>query len=88
MVTTLRESKTRLSELVARAEAGEEVLITVRGRPAARLVPVAAAASPDADRARWVRELRTRLHAAKSAKTAAPADSSRRILDDLRAERA
>jgi prevent-host-death family protein len=83
MVTTLRESKTRLSELVARAEAGEEVLITVRGRPAARLVPVVSAASPDAERARWVRELRTRLHATKPA----AADSSRRILDDLRAER-
>jgi prevent-host-death family protein len=87
MVTTLRESKTRLSELVARAEAGEEVLITVRGRPAARLVPVAAAASPDADRARWVRELRARLQTASSTKPVAPANSSRRILEDLRGER-
>ena len=41
MIASLRESKTRLSELVALAHAGEEVLITIHGRPKARLVPVA-----------------------------------------------
>jgi prevent-host-death family protein len=35
------EAKTRLSELVEQvASGGEDVLITKRGRPAARLVPV------------------------------------------------
>jgi prevent-host-death family protein len=41
-VTTvgLRELRQNASELVRRAEAGEEVTITVAGRPGARLVPV------------------------------------------------
>ncbi len=34
------EAKTRLSELLARVEAGEEVTITKHGRPVARLVPM------------------------------------------------
>lgn len=33
------EAKTRLSQLVERAEAGEEIIIARAGRPAARLVP-------------------------------------------------
>lgn len=35
----LFEAKARLSELVDRAEAGKEIVITRRGRPVARLVP-------------------------------------------------
>lgn len=38
----LFEAKTRFSELVARAEAGEEVVITRHNRPVAKLVPIAA----------------------------------------------
>ncbi|MEV0251404.1 type II toxin-antitoxin system prevent-host-death family antitoxin [Nocardia sp. NPDC050712] len=38
----LRELRQQASELVRRAEAGEEVTITVAGRPSARLVPIAA----------------------------------------------
>lgn len=37
----LRELRQRASELVRRVEDGEAVTITVAGRPAARLVPVA-----------------------------------------------
>ena len=33
------EAKTRLSELIDKAEAGETVVITRHGRPVARLVP-------------------------------------------------
>jgi prevent-host-death family protein len=40
-VVGLRELRQHASELVRRAEAGEEVTITVSGRPSARLVPVA-----------------------------------------------
>jgi len=36
----LFEAKTHLSELVARAERGEEVVITRHNRPVAKLVPV------------------------------------------------
>ena len=38
----LFEAKTHFSELVARAEAGEEVVITRHNRPVAKLVPIAA----------------------------------------------
>lgn len=36
----LRELRQNASDLVRRAEAGESIVITVSGRPAARLVPV------------------------------------------------
>ena len=35
------EAKTHLSELLDRVEAGEELVIARRGRPVARLVPIA-----------------------------------------------
>lgn len=43
MATTvgLRELRQQASELVRRVEAGEEIVITVSGRPSARMVPVA-----------------------------------------------
>lgn len=42
LVTTvgLRELRQQASELLRRVEGGEQVLITVAGRPSARLVPV------------------------------------------------
>lgn len=40
------EAKTHLSQLLERVEKGEEIVITRRGRPVARLVPVAV--RPDA----------------------------------------
>lgn len=36
----LRELRQQASELIRRVEAGEEVTITVAGRPSARLVPI------------------------------------------------
>jgi prevent-host-death family protein len=57
MVKTLRESKAKLSELVERANLGEDVLITVRGRVKARLTR--AEAQPAAAVGRlWAEELR------------------------------
>ena len=35
----MHEAKTQLSKLVKRVEGGEEIVITRRGQPAARLVP-------------------------------------------------
>ena len=40
MEVTVRELKSRLSEYLRRAEAGEEILVLSRKRPVARLVPV------------------------------------------------
>lgn len=41
MEVKVSDAKGRLTDLVRRAEAGEEVVITRRGRPAVRLVPIA-----------------------------------------------
>ena len=42
----LFEAKTHLSELIARAERGEEVIITRHNKPVAKLVPIPAS-QPD-----------------------------------------
>lgn len=57
MDVPLSEAKARLTELVRRAEGGEEVVLTRHGHPAARIVPVAPAIDVDARR-RLFRELR------------------------------
>lgn len=60
MTVTLRQARERLSELVVRANQGEDVFITVRGKVRARLTrahPVI-----NHDRQAWVKELR-QLHA-------------------------
>lgn len=41
----MHEAKTRLSQLVQRAESGEEIVIARNGTPAVRLVPVRGASS-------------------------------------------
>jgi len=46
----LFEAKTHLSELVARAERGEEVVITRHNKPVARLVPIVSEAPDAAER--------------------------------------
>ena len=44
-MTTIRidQAETHLSELIARANAGEEIVIVQNGSPVARLVPIPAA---------------------------------------------
>ena len=56
MHVTLRESKATLSALAEQAARGDEVVITVRGRPKVRLCPVAAP-YPEKPQA-WFGELR------------------------------
>jgi prevent-host-death family protein len=80
MIATLRESKTKLSELVQLASGGEEVLITVRGSPRARLLPVAQA---DLAMGAWMRELAS-LRAGM--KTGRVVDIST-VLDEVREDR-
>lgn len=43
----VRELKAKLSEYLSRVKAGEEVVVTERGRPIARLVPITASDSYD-----------------------------------------
>ncbi len=54
----IHEAKTHLSRLLARVEAGEEVVIKRAGRPIARLVPVSKAEKtriPGRDRGKvWI----------------------------------
>jgi prevent-host-death family protein len=38
---SVSEAKAQLTELVRRAEAGDEVILTRHGQPAARIVPIA-----------------------------------------------
>jgi len=51
MQIPVSEAKGQLSELVRRAQAGEEVVLTRHGEAAARLVPAQPAANADARRA-------------------------------------
>jgi prevent-host-death family protein len=43
----ISELKARLSEYIGRVKRGEEVLVTERGKPVARLVPVSPGAAED-----------------------------------------
>ena len=45
----LFEAKTHLSEYVARAEKGEEVIITRHNKPVAKIVPISSAPAPSVD---------------------------------------
>jgi prevent-host-death family protein len=83
MIVNVRESKAKLSELIARAAGGEEVLITVRGEPKAKLVSVQPARARN-DCKKWASELRKWQQAAPRKNKA---NTSREIIDELRAER-
>jgi prevent-host-death family protein len=49
MQASIREMKNRLSQYIKRVRAGREVVITDRGKPVARLVPVGPEVSEEAD---------------------------------------
>lgn len=51
MRISVTEAKGLLTELIRRAEAGDEVILTRHGHPAVRLVPVVPAASVEGRRA-------------------------------------
>ena len=57
MHVSLSEAKARLTDLVRQAEAGEEVVLTRHGRPAARIIAVSPAPTSEA-RARLIERLR------------------------------
>ena len=60
MIVTLHEANARLSELVERANQGEDILITVRGKVRARLTRALPEVTAS-DRQAWVADLR-QLH--------------------------
>jgi prevent-host-death family protein len=57
----MHEAKTKLSQLVERAEAGEEIVIARNGKPVARLVAIPETAPLNSVRGAW----RGRVHIAE-----------------------
>ncbi len=49
----MHEAKTKLSQLVERAESGEDIVIARNGKPVARLTPVASTSSIESVRGAW-----------------------------------
>lgn len=49
----MHEAKTKLSQLVERAERGEEIVITRNGMPAVKLTPIEAGPSLSSVRGAW-----------------------------------
>lgn len=73
VTVNIGEAKARLSELIHRVEAGEEVVIAHAGRPVARLAPVeranvrAVIAAIKADRAKRAKVTTAEILAARNA---------------------
>jgi len=85
MIRTLRDSKAKLSELVELAAGGEEVVITVRGKPKARLCPLAKITPAERRGTEtWAQQLKE----ARSKYSVGSHDTAGDILDDLREDRA
>lgn len=84
MITNLREAKSNLSQLVQLAADGEEIVITVRGRPTARLTCLAPKEARSVGREEWAAELG---RAAEAARKTQPKATSQRFWDELREER-
>jgi prevent-host-death family protein len=77
MTASIREAKAKLSNLVASAERGEEVIITSHGKPRAKLVPV----SPSAGRKLDIDKIRRIAKKARTGKRFC-LDSTQLISDD------
>lgn len=84
MITNLRDAKAHLSLLVQRAAGGEEVIITVHGKPAARLTGVASPVASARDVRAWLREL---ADEAEAARCGALRSTPQEVWDGLRADR-
>lgn len=83
MITNLREAKSQLSKLVQLACDGEEIVITVRGKPAARLISIQDAKKIP-DHTEWASELAA---VAESVRVNAPKNTPQECWDDLRQDR-
>jgi len=84
MITNLREAKSNLNQLVQLAAEGEEIVITVRGRPAARLTCIVPKEAQGVARTEWANELST---AAEAARVGPHKATSQEFWDELRQER-
>lgn len=84
MIANLREAKSKLSQLVRLAADGEEIVITVRGRPTARLTGVVPKETQNREREAWVAELSA---AAEAARVGPRKSTLQQFWDELRQER-
>jgi len=84
MITTLRAGKARFSALVELASRGEDVVITVHGKPKARLKAMAPRRTERESRGRWLRELKT----LRARHTRRPAGTGNDDLGAIREDRA
>jgi prevent-host-death family protein len=78
MRISVSDAKGQLTDLVKRAEAGDEVILTRHGQPAVRLVPVKAKILDPAERRRLMEEI-----ASSGAAKASPGPSAARSQDFL-----
>ena len=81
MKVSVTNAKGQLTELVRRAEAGDEVVLTRHGRSAVRLVPVTSV--PDATRRRAILEAARKAGAAKAVQGAEAARSQDFLYDPV-----
>ena len=80
MQVSVTEAKGQLTELVRRAEAGDEVVLTRHGKAVARLVPLSK--RPTREEKRSLLETISRIAAAKAAAGANAAQSQDFLYDD------
>lgn len=66
MLISVSEAKGHLTDLVKRAEAGDEVILTRHGQPAVRLVPIKKTLTPE-DRRRIIEEIQAEVAAKRAA---------------------
>jgi prevent-host-death family protein len=84
MIANLREAKSNLSQLVQLAAAGEEIVITVRGRPMARLTCIVPRQTEQVGRKEWADEL---AQTAEAVRVGPRKSTTQPFWDELREER-
>jgi prevent-host-death family protein len=57
MIVAVSDAKGQLTELLRRAEAGEEIILTRHGRPAGKIVPIERPRLSPAERMKIIREV-------------------------------
>jgi prevent-host-death family protein len=92
MKAGVAELKARLSQYLERVEAGQEVVVTDRGQPVAKLVPIAPAARRRSRRGRLIRQGllvpgRGRVRASLQRAPSGNLEHGRAVLDALLEER-
>ena len=84
MITNLDDAQNSLSHLVELASQGEEIVITVGGRPTARLTCIDPRVPESVERKEWAEEL---FAAAQAARVGDCQSTPQNFWDDLREER-